>query len=302
MPKVTVLMAVYNSEKFLKPAIDSILNQTFGDFEFLIINDGSTDESAKIILSYVDERITYVENEQNIGLTKSLNKGLRLAQGEYVARMDADDVSLPERLKKQVAYLDQHQKVALVGAHSALIDEQGQIYQQYKPYNWTSELLFYSLAFRNVMAHSSVMFRTQTIAAIGGYDENVRTAQDFELWQRVTRKYAAMILPDILIHWRNNEAGISNKKKEQQQKQAESIYINYMRKLQLSEQIILNASIFHQEFQLGWSEHKINCDQINALMQVQKRLFETRPGYVNAFCLKVIFWKKLVYYFLKKML
>ena len=95
MPKVTVLMSVYNSEKFLRESINSILEQTFKDFEFLIINDGSTDSSREIILSYNDPRITLFDNKNNIGLTKSLNKGLDLAKGEYIARQDADDISLP---------------------------------------------------------------------------------------------------------------------------------------------------------------------------------------------------------------
>src|SRR4030067_2802339 len=105
-PKVTVLMSVYNGEKYLEKAINSILNQTFTDFEFLIVNDGSTDGSVKIIESYNDHRIRLVHNEANIGLINSLNKGLDLAQGEYVARMDCDDISLTERLPKKVSFLE----------------------------------------------------------------------------------------------------------------------------------------------------------------------------------------------------
>src|SRR3990170_6306785 len=103
-PEITVLMSVYNGERFLREAIESILNQTYRDFEFLIINDGSTDSSREIILSYNDPRIRLIDNELNIGLTRSLNKGLRLARGKYIARQDADDISFRKRLEKQVAF------------------------------------------------------------------------------------------------------------------------------------------------------------------------------------------------------
>src|SRR6187397_2012165 len=104
-PLVTVLMSVYNAEKYLREAIDSILNQTYRNFEFIIINDASTDGSEAIINSYKDERIRLISNSQNLRLTASLNKGIDLAKGKYIARMDADDASLPERLQKQVTFM-----------------------------------------------------------------------------------------------------------------------------------------------------------------------------------------------------
>src|SRR5580698_9685158 len=105
-PKVTVLMPVYNGEKYIKEALESILQQTFIDFEFLIINDGSTDNSVSIIKSFNDNRIRLIHNEKNSGLVYSLNKGIGLSNGEYIARMDCDDVSIPERLEKQVGFLN----------------------------------------------------------------------------------------------------------------------------------------------------------------------------------------------------
>ncbi len=126
-PKVSVIMSVYNGDKYLREAIESILNQTFTDFEFIIVNDGSTDNSLEIIESYDDERIKTINNKKNIGLTKSLNKALKFAKGKYIARQDADDVSLPNRFEKQVEYLDSHPEVALVGTSVYLIDENGKI-------------------------------------------------------------------------------------------------------------------------------------------------------------------------------
>ena len=122
-PKVAVLMSVYNGEKYLREAINSILSQTFNDFEFLIINDGSTDGTADILKSYTDSRIKIINNEKNIGLTKSLNKGLKIAKGEYIARQDADDISMPERLKEEVAFLEIHKDYAVVGTFVKILNE-----------------------------------------------------------------------------------------------------------------------------------------------------------------------------------
>ena len=122
-PKVTVLMPVYNGEKYLNQAIDSILTQTFSDFEFLIIEDGSTDQSAEIIKSYSDSRIKLVCNDKNLKLAATLDKGLELSRGEYVARMDCDDISLRERLERQVEYLNSNNDICLVGSGFKLISD-----------------------------------------------------------------------------------------------------------------------------------------------------------------------------------
>jgi glycosyltransferase involved in cell wall biosynthesis len=131
-PKVSVVMSVYNGEKYLCEAIDSILNQTFENFEFLIVNDGSTDRTLEILQSYRDPRIKVINNERNIGLTASLNKGLKIAKGEYVARMDADDVSFPHRLEQQKAFLDRNPRVAMVGSWAEVIDESGKTQETWR--------------------------------------------------------------------------------------------------------------------------------------------------------------------------
>ena len=115
-PKVTLLMSVFNGQSYLKEAIESILNQTFEDFEFLIINDASKDNSLRIIQSFDDSRIKLVHNSDNIGLTKSLNKGIDLAKGEFIARMDCDDISLPERLSMQVSFMDKNPDIGILSS------------------------------------------------------------------------------------------------------------------------------------------------------------------------------------------
>ncbi len=207
-------MSVYNAEKYLQDAIESILNQTFTDFEFLIINDCSTDNSKNIIFSYKDSRIQYIENEQNIGLTKSLNKGIDIAKGKYIARMDADDISLPERLEKQILFLETNKDHALVGGEAIFIDEYD---NQIKTWHCGGDyqLLYSNLFFGNVTPHSSVLIRTKIIKDYK-YNENFKFAQDYELWQRIASKYKIANLYDPVILYRNFNQNISSINKEKQ--------------------------------------------------------------------------------------
>lgn len=124
MPKISVIMPVYNGEKYLREAIDSVLNQTFSDFEFIILNDASKDSTEEIIKSYKDDRIVYIKNEQNLGVAGTLNRGLGIAKGEYIARMDADDISLPERFQKQVNFMDKHKNTNVLGTSITIFGEE----------------------------------------------------------------------------------------------------------------------------------------------------------------------------------
>jgi glycosyltransferase involved in cell wall biosynthesis len=202
MPKVTVLMAVYNGERYLREAVESVLCQTFHDFEFLIINDGSTDNTRNLILSYDDARIMLVDNKHNIGQTRSLNRGLELAAGEWIARQDADDISEPERLAKQVAFLDRHPEVALLGTWYKEIDVQGTVIGKRK-LPCDSVDIRWSLLFFCPFIHSSVMFSKSVIAEqIGFYNEAFAYAQDHELWYRIARRLPVANLPEPLVRFR----------------------------------------------------------------------------------------------------
>lgn len=199
-PKVTVLMTVYNGEKFLVEAIDGILNQTFRDFEFLIINDGSTDGSREIIQSYKDPRINMVDNERNIGLTASLNRGLRLAGGEYIARQDADDISLPERLEKQISILERNREIALLGSWYLEIDESGNPLREYRlpcePIQICWDSIFYC-------SFSTVLFRRERVLSnVGFYNESFRYAQDWELYSKIARTHTVVNVGECLVKYR----------------------------------------------------------------------------------------------------
>lgn len=186
LPKITVLMAVYNGEKYLRPTMESVLNQTFKDFEFLIINDGSTDGSEEIILAYSDPRIRLVNNESNLGLPKSLNIGLKISQGEFIARQDADDVSEPERLEKQISFLERNSEIGLVGAWYKEIDESGNFIKNVELPCGTKNI-YWDVLFYTPLLHT--MFRKELVLSKAGfYNESYRYAEDWELYSRIATK------------------------------------------------------------------------------------------------------------------
>ena len=207
-PQVTVLMSVYNGQKYLREAIDSILNQTFKDFEFLIIDDGSTDSSAEIIRSYTDPRIRLIRNEKNIGLTRSLNKGLKLAKGEYIARMDADDISLPERFEKQVRFLDENKNVAVISSSVILVDSCGREVERWMLATDSDEIKRFFLRDQNQIAHPFSMYRKKCVEKVGMYREEFEAAQDFDLWMRMIEQYDIANIREPLGRYRvGNNSG-----------------------------------------------------------------------------------------------
>ena len=207
-PLVSVILPVYNGEKFLKSAIDSILEQTYTNFELIIINDGSTDNSESIIRSYKDSRIKYVINDHNIKLIATLNKGIALAKGEYIARMDADDVSLPRRFEEQVNYLQSHQAIHGCGTWAQVVDNEGKATGRIKNID-TPDLLSCCTFFTCPLAHPSVMFRREVMLD-NLYDPNAVNAEDFELWHRLCQKgYKLTNIPRYLFQYRWHESNIS---------------------------------------------------------------------------------------------
>jgi len=209
-------MSVYNGERYLREAINSILNQTFRDFEFLIINDGSTDGTAEILKSYDDHRIKIINNKENLGLTMSLNKGLRLARGEYIARMDADDISELKRLKKQVEFLDMHSSIGVAGINSYLIDERGNILTKMERPT-SHEKIMSKILGENQMVHGSLMLRKNLLETCGYYNEGLTFAQDYELLLRLSTVTGLANLSEYLHQWRKNtSAGISVTKRQEQ--------------------------------------------------------------------------------------
>lgn len=215
MPKVSVLMSVYNSEGYLKEAIDSVLAQTFIDFEFLILNDASTDGSKQIILSYNDKRIHLVDNSTNLGLAASLNKGLALARGEYIARMDADDICCKQRLKKQVEKLDSLPQAGVCGSWFRWIKngKKGRLVKT----PVSDQEIKAAMLFQNPLAHPTVMIRASVLKEYGiTYREDFFNSQDYALWLDLMFRTCFVTLPEVLLYYRLHKKQVSaNKSKKE---------------------------------------------------------------------------------------
>lgn len=216
-------MAVHNGEAYLRPAIDSILKQTQPDFEFIIVDDGSTDATAAILKEYADRRIVLLSQSENQGLVRSLNHGLSIATGEYVARLDADDMALPTRFEKQLEFFSQFPETILLGTDHYQVDEHGRLMARgYKLADYV-ELCWYTL-FNNPFNHSAVMFHRETIREFGGYSSSPAALhiEDYELWSRLIwagKRVASLSEP--LLLWRSNPHGVSKTYPELQSRNAE---------------------------------------------------------------------------------
>lgn len=215
-PRISVVMSVYNGEKYLEEAIQSILRQTYQDFEFIIVNDCSTDKTSEILKSFKDSRIKVINNPENMGLTKSLNKGVKNAKGKYIARMDADDISLPHRFETQIKFLEENPEYALVGSSFYQIDDTG------KTVFWTKVLIRDAeirrdLKRQNWFGHGSVLIRKSAFIECNGYDEDFKYAQDYDLWLRISERFKIANIEEPLYCWRLSTDGITITKKKEQQ-------------------------------------------------------------------------------------
>jgi len=209
MPKVSVVMPVYNSEAFLGEAIESILSQTFTDFEFVIVDDGSTDRSSHIITDYAskDPRIRVHEMPQNSGIVAALNEGVRVAAAPLIARMDADDISLPGRLERQVSFLDQN-PVGLVGSNYIKSTENS---RKTTHHPTAPEEVARKLLYACCIGHPTVMFTRDAFVQAGGYEPSYTGggAEDYDLWLRMSRNVQLANLPDNLLKYRRHSVSLT---------------------------------------------------------------------------------------------
>ena len=264
-PKVTVLMSVYNGERYLNQAVDSILKQTFNDFEFLIINDGSSDSTAEILKGHNDPRMQIINNEKNIGLSKSLNKGLAMSKGNYIARMDADDISLPERLANQVDFLETHTDVDVLGSAVQIIGDDGKS-SFVCQFPTEHGLIKWCLYFYNPIPHPTVMMRRQVLEISGGYSSNMIYAQDYDLWGRLSGAARLANLPDVLLYLRKHDANISNSHLTQQRKAS----------IKINGQIIsgvIGRKVPRDVVQCIWSQRFKTLDEVRHASKLIARLY-----------------------------
>lgn len=208
-PLVTVLMPVYNGEKYLSEAIESILKQTYSNFEFLIIDDGSTDKSAQIISVFKskDRRIRVITHKRNKGLGDSLNEGISRSKGEFIARMDADDISLTDRLMEQVKIMLRQKNISLVGTRYAVIDQKGQ-FVRVEQSLLSNELLKKVILFRSPFCHGSVMIRKHLLT-LEKYSLQKKHFEDYDLWARLSRITDFSITSSVQYLWRSSSKNVT---------------------------------------------------------------------------------------------
>ncbi|MBN1966010.1 MAG: glycosyltransferase [Anaerolineae bacterium] len=213
MPRVSIIMPVYNGERYLARAVDSMLAQTFTEFEFIILDDCSTDATPDILARYDDPRIRVFRNEENLRITRTLNKGFDLATGEYIARMDSDDFSFPERLQTQVEYLDSHPEVGLLGTRVYLVDDDDRPLENGLPsprHPGTAGYTQWSLLWATTIWHPTAIIRRQVLLEHDlRYDPAFEPAEDYDLWARINRHCTVIRLAEPLLYYRMNTGGIS---------------------------------------------------------------------------------------------
>ena len=207
---MSVLMAVFNGEKYLSASVESILGQTFGDFEFLVLDDGSTDSTSVVLNRYAaQDRRLRVISRNNEGLIASLNELLGYAQGEFVARMDADDIALPERFSKQVRFLRDHQEVVCVGGGVEFIDEKGRFIRTLHYPTHDEEIQQRNLSGDTAICHPAAMMRRDALIQAKGYDHDFCLAEDLDLWLRLGEIGKVANLEEVVLRYRFHSGSVS---------------------------------------------------------------------------------------------
>lgn len=207
--KAIVLMPVFNAEKHLKTSVDSILNQTYEDFKLLIINDGSTDSSAEIVKEIKDDRVVFIENEVNMGIVKTLNRGIKMIDSEYIIRMDSDDVARPERIEKQIKYMDDNPNIAVSGTGTTLFREESKKKKR-RVIPTTPQEVRSELFFNTPLQHPTVILRNNVLKEEKYFYMNkYNHSEDFGLWQEIATKYDIANINEVLLEYRVHESSLT---------------------------------------------------------------------------------------------
>lgn len=203
-------MPVYNAQAYVKQAVESILNQTYGDYELLIVNDCSTDASRAIVTSFADNRIRLIDNETNLGIARSRNRGLELASGDFIALMDSDDISLPDRLEKQVAFMERHQECGVCGSWILTIGRGGGHIMRYPS---DCESIRCAMFFKNKgMANPAAMLRRRVFERLAlRYDTDLNCFSDYDFWVRCLHTVQFANINEVLLHYRLHETNTENR-------------------------------------------------------------------------------------------
>jgi glycosyltransferase involved in cell wall biosynthesis len=268
MPVISVIMPVYNAEKYVYEAIDSILKQTFTDFELLIFNDCSTDTSREIILSFQDARIRLIDSPVNTGYVKHLNDGLLQAKGQYIARMDADDRSDLERFSKQMNYLDQHPEVGACGSWIQFIgDKEGVVDYPIDHLDIVTHLFL----FGNAMAHPTVMLRKSVLTVHQlVYNASLEPAEDYDLWTRLADVAQLHNIPEVLLHYRLHDRNESVVKKAKQDRA-----VRYIRERMMKYPAIHSFAVFQSFIFNEFPSEKLSNTDLTSIRRGVQELLAT---------------------------
>lgn len=275
-PAITVLMPVYNAGVHLREAIDSILAQTFTAFEFLIVNDGSTDKSEEIILSYNDPRIRYIKNETNLRLIATLNKGIDMATGKYIARMDADDISEPNRLQLQYDYMEKNPEVAICGSWFKMFGDRNDTVKYVDGHNHIMAKMLYQCHF----CHPSVILRKAALQSFDvKFDPFYIHAEDYDFFTRIGEKFKLGNIQQVLVHYRTHLQSVSQQNKNIQNNKSTLI------KQRLFEHAGVIATEADLEIYrtLGQHEYKADVNYLNHARILLERMLEgnEKTGYFD---------------------
>jgi glycosyltransferase involved in cell wall biosynthesis len=215
-PLISVVMGVHNGERYLREAVNSIIQQTYEHWEFIIIDDCSSDGTAGILKSYKDKRIRIIRNDENLGLTKSLNKGIELAKGDYIARLDADDISLPGRFEQQLKFMEADKELGATASFTYVINENSEVVGQSKQPT-DSHALMLALKVNTAFGpHGSVLMRSEAVQKVGAYDPDFKRSQDYDLWLRLAQHFKLQVIPQLLYKWRSHSDSIGSKHSDEQ--------------------------------------------------------------------------------------
>lgn len=293
MPKISVVMPAYNADKYIAEAIDSILCQTYTDFEFIIINDGSTDNTEDIILSYKDERIVYLKNEKNMGIVYTLNRGLDIAKGEYIARMDSDDISLPTRFKEQIKYLEKHKNIAVLGTAINIFGEEIDRYTFIFSHN--PKIAKAELFFNPSLAHPTVMIRKTILDSFNlRYEEDYKDMEDFRLWWRISQYGNIVSLKTPLLNYRRHKSQITASYSPEHKERAENFLLERISIFNIT----YSDNEFNSLFKYKMNEHSnINSDDIENLISLFKKFLirNKKIGYFSKYYLKKVLSLAILY-------
>ncbi len=261
MPRVSVIMPAYNCRRFVREAAASVLAQTFRDFEFIIIDDGSTDGTTDELksLAATDRRIKLI-SRPNTGYTKALNEAMSLTSAPLIARMDADDVSLPERLALQVAKFDAEPDLVLLGGSFTFIDDAGRRIKRFSPPSDHKELDHLAFTGGNPFCHPLVMFRRDAYDGVGGYDPNFEPSEDIDLWLKLAEVGRVSCLPDLLLLYRQHAGSVSEQRQKKQIERINAACVAAAKRRGIEPQVIdrpwrptgSRQSAFNHAMRFGW--------------------------------------------------